>query len=146
MKNQDYKISIAVEATPQDAFNSINDIAKWWSDEWKGSSRNLHDEFSVHFEGFHDSTQRLVEVIPNKKVVWLVTDSALTFIKDQQEWTNTKISFELVARNGKTEINFTHFGLVPEVECYKDCTKGWDYYIKGSLYKFITEGKGTPGL
>src|SRR6187401_233115 len=95
MKTQDYQISITVDTTPQEVFKNINDVPKWWTDDFKGSSHKLHDEFSVHFEGFHDSTQRLVEVVPNKKVVWLVTDSALTFIKDQQEWTNTKISFEL---------------------------------------------------
>jgi len=146
MKNKDYQINITVDAPLQKVFESINDVEKWWTDDFKGKSRKLHDEFTVHFEGFHLSTQKLVEVIPNKKVVWLVTDSTLLFLKDQQEWNDTKISFELVSQNDKTKISFTHFGLTPEVECYKSCTKGWDYYIKGSLFKLLTEGKGTPGL
>ena len=48
--------------------------------------------------------------------------------------------------DGKTQVLFTHVGLVPQVECYDGCTKGWDQYIKGSLFKLLTKGKGEPGL
>ena len=147
MKKENYSISITVDATAKEAFKSINSVAKWWTDDLQGSSRKLNDEFTVRFADIHVSKQKLVEVIPAKKVVWLVTDSKLNFIKDKQEWTNTKISFEIAEKkDGKTQINFTHIGLVPEIECYNSCVKGWDYYIKGSLFKLLTEGKGTPGL
>lgn len=92
------------------------------------------------------SKQKLAEVIPDKKVVWLVTDSKLSFITDKDEWTNTKIVFAIAEKDGKTEMDFTHVGLVPQAECYSSCTKGWDYYIKGSLFKLLTEGKGTPEM
>jgi len=111
----------------------------------KGSSQKLDDEFTVRFGDVHQSKQKLVEVIPDKKVGWLVTDSKLNFIENKNEWTNTKIVFEVAENGGKTQINFTHIGLVPEVECYTSCTKGWDYYIKGSLFKLLTDVKGTPG-
>jgi hypothetical protein len=137
---------MTVNAAAQEVFKSINSVSKWWTDDLEGSSQKLNDEFTVHFGEVHVSTQKVVELIPGKKVVWLVTDSKLNFIKNQQEWNNTTISFELSDHGNKTQINFTHLGLVPAIECYKDCTKGWDYYIKGSLLKLLTEGKGTPGL
>ena len=146
MKKQDYTASITVNATPQEAFKSINSVSKWWTENLEGSSQKLNDEFTVRFGDVHVSKQKLVEVIPDKKVVWLVTDSKLNFIEDKHEWTSTKISFELSSHDGKTQIHFTHIGLVPEVECYIDCVQGWDQYIKGSLFKLLTEGKGTPGL
>jgi hypothetical protein len=146
MKNQDYHTSITVSATPQEVFKNINHVTKWWTDDLEGSSQKLNDEFTVRFDDIHVSTQKLVELVPDKKVVWLVLDSNLNFIKDRQEWKNTKISFEITSQDKKTKINFTHFGLVPQVECYNSCTKGWDHYIKGSLYKLLTEGKGAPGL
>jgi len=146
MKKQDYTVSITVDASVQEVFKSINNVKKWWTDELEGDSQKQGDEFTVHFGDVHVSTQKLIELIPGKKVVWLVTDSNLNFIKDKQEWTNTTISFEIADHGNKTQVQFTHTGLVPEIECYNSCAKGWDYYIKGSLFKLLTEGKGTPGL
>jgi hypothetical protein len=77
-------------------------------------------------------------------VVWLVTDSNLNFVKDKHEWTNTKISFVIDEKGGKTHIHFTHIGLVPGIECYSGCSNAWGQYIKGSLFKLLMEGKGSP--
>jgi hypothetical protein len=145
VKEQNYHTTITVDVTVHEAFESINSVSQWWTADLEGSSQKFNDEFTVRFGDVHVSRQKLVEVIPDKKIVWLVTDSKLNFIKDKQEWNNTKISFELSAHDNKTQVLFTHTGLVPEIECYKSCTKGWDYYIKGSLFKLLTEGKGTPG-
>jgi hypothetical protein len=146
MKNQDYTAVITVNNSIQDTFKAINSVAKWWTDDLTGSSQKLNDEFSVQFGDIHRTSQKIIEFVPDRKVVWLVTASRLNFIKDKEEWKNTKISFELSGQGDKTQIHFTHIGLVPEVECFKSCSKGWDYYIKGSLFKLLTEGKGTPGL
>ena len=145
MKEGDYHTSIAVDATAHGAFKSINSVSKWWTGNLEGRSEKLNDEFTVRFGDVHFSKQKLVEVIPDKKVVWLVTDSKLNFVEDKQEWTNTKILFEIAEQDGKTQINFTHIGLVPQVECYNSCSNAWGQYIKGSLFKLLTEGKGTPG-
>jgi hypothetical protein len=146
MANKDYTINLTVDAPAKEVFKNINSVKKWWTEVLDGKSEKLNDEFTVRFGDVHVSTQKLVEFIPDQKVVWLVTKSRLNFIKDKQEWTNTKIGFEISEEGKQTNVKFTHYGLVPEVECYKDCTKGWDYYIKGSLFKLLTKGKGTPEL
>jgi hypothetical protein len=146
MKKQNYSVSIRVNVTPQEAFKNINSVTKWWTEHLEGSSQKLNDEFIVRFDDVHVSKQKLIEVVPNEKVVWLVTESSLSFVKDKQEWTNTKIVFDIVAKDGKTEITFTHVGLIPEVECYNGCTTAWGQYITGSLFKLLTKGKGTPEL
>ena len=145
MENQDYTVSLIVDANAEETFDGINRVSKWWNKNLEGSSENQDDEFTVRFGDVHYSRQKLVEVVPGKKIAWLVTDSHLNFIEDKQEWTNTKICFELSEQDNKTQIQFTHTGLVPRVECYEACAKGWDHYIKGSLFKYLTEGKGNPG-
>jgi hypothetical protein len=144
MKKHDYNISIIVNATPQEAFKSINSVTKWWTENLEGSSQKLNDEFTVRFGEVHVSKQKLIEVIPDKKVVWLVTDSNLNFIKDKHEWTNTKISFEITNHDNETQVHFTHAGLIPTVECFDACSNAWSEYIQQSLLRLINTGKGQP--
>jgi hypothetical protein len=142
MKNQSYSAAIEVAKTAEDVFNHINDVSKWWSKDYEGSSTTLNDEFIIHHPDRHYSKQKLVEVIPNKKVVWLVTDSKLNWIeKDKYEWTNTKMVFEITPKGDKSVLHFTHEGLVPKKECYAMCERGWNMVIKECLFNFITDGK-----
>jgi hypothetical protein len=145
MKTKDHTATFTVNASPEEVFKSINSVSQWWTEDIKGSSQKIDDEFTVRFFGdVHVSTQKLVEVVPNQKVVWLVTDSKLNFIEKKNEWTGTKISFEISRKDNKTQLHFTHIGLIPQVECYNDCVQGWKRYLDGSLIKLIVEGKGLP--
>ena len=146
MEKQDYNASITVDATAQEAFKCINNVTKWWTENLEGRSQELNDEFTVRFGDVHYSRQKLVVVIPDEKVVWLVTDSNLNWIKDKHEWTNTKISFEIAEKDDKIQVHFTHTGLVPEVECFDACSDAWSQYIQQSLLSLITTGKGQPSL
>ena len=87
---------------------------------------------------------KLIEVVPNKKVVWLVLDNHFNFTEDKSEWKGTKIVFEILEKGGKTEISFTNEGLVPEYECFSVCSNAWGSYINGSLRSLIATGKGHP--
>jgi hypothetical protein len=141
MKDQSYTATIEVANTPQDVFDRITDILKWWTKDFEGSSTKLNDEFIICHPGQHYSKQILTEVSPGKKVVWQVTDSDLSWLKDKAEWTGTRMIFELTPEGGKTQVRFTHEGLVPGKECYDRCMGGWDMVIKGQLFNFITAGK-----
>ncbi|HEY5822779.1 MAG TPA: SRPBCC domain-containing protein [Cyclobacteriaceae bacterium] len=148
MATRDFTITFFVDQPPKEAFDAINNVRSWWTEELKGSSQKLNDEFTVRFfDDIQVTTQKVVELVPEKKVVWLVTKSALNFLKDKNEWKGTKICFEIAEKDSnRTQIHFTHLGLVPESECYEDCFIGWNRYINGSLLKLITSGKGNPEL
>ena len=139
-----FQTSITVNVTPEEAFKNINKVTKWWTENVEGKSQHLNDEFTVQFGDMHYSKQKLIEVIPEKKIVWLVTESNLSWLNDKHEWNDTRISFEIKRKDNKTQILFTHIGLVPEVECYTDCSNAWSSYINDSLFNLLTIGKGEP--
>jgi hypothetical protein len=137
-----FTIAIEIARSPREVFNYLKEVSKWWSRDFEGSSRQLNDEFIIHHPGSHYSKQKLVDVIPDQKIVWLVTDSTLHWLRDRHEWTNTRMIFELTAQgNDRTVLRYTHEGLVPEKECYARCTEGWTMVIRERLFNFITEGQ-----
>ena len=144
MSTPDFTTSFLVDQTPEVAFEAIRNVRGWWTENAEGGTSDLNDEFSVQFWDVHFSKQRLIEVIPFNRIVWLVTESKLTFIENQAEWTGTKIVFEIAKKGNQTEVRFTQEGLVPDIECYNDCSNAWAGYINESLKSLITTGKGKP--
>jgi hypothetical protein len=142
MDKKDYAVTILVDQTPKEVFDAINNVRGWWQGEIEGSTDKLNDEFTYRMEEIHFSKQKIVELIPDKKIVWLVTESKLNFFKSKTEWTGTKISFEISEINNKTQVRFTHIGLVPEIECYGECSNAWGRLVQESLFSLITTGKG----
>lgn len=144
MNNQDYTTAFLVGQSPKEVFDAINNVRGWWTENVDGNTEKLNDEFSVQFWDVHYSKQKLVEVIPNSKVVWLVTDSKLNFIEDKSEWTGHKIIFDITKQGDQTQVRFTQQGLSPAGECFADCSNAWNGYINNSLKKLITTGAGEP--
>jgi hypothetical protein len=141
----DFTTSIVVDKTPTEVFNAINNPRKWWSEEIEGGTEKLNDVFNYHYEDVHICKIKITELVPDKKVVWHVLENYFKFTKDKSEWKGTKIIFEIsTTPDGKTKVQFTHQGLVPEYECYDICYKAWTTYIQNSLRNLITTGKGQP--
>jgi hypothetical protein len=144
MSNQSYNATITVEQSPKEAFDAIRNVRGWWSEEVTGGTSKVGDKFKYHYQDAHKCTMKLVELIPNKRVAWLVTDNYFSFIADKTEWKGTKVVFDIAKKGAKTEVHFTHEGLVPAYECYNVCSDAWGSYIRGSLKSLIANGKGSP--
>jgi uncharacterized protein YndB with AHSA1/START domain len=144
MDDKSFKAVILVDQSPAEAFKAILNFRGWWSEEIDGNTDKLNEEFFYHYKELHLCKLRLVELVPNKKIVYLVIENEFDFVEDKSEWINTRLIFEITEEEGKTKVTFTHEGLVPEYECYKVCNDAWSGYIKNSLFKLITTGKGEP--
>jgi hypothetical protein len=139
MKSRNYTTIITVDQSPDEAFAAINDVRSWWSGKpgVEGSTEKLGDEFTYRYEPHHVSRQKIVELIPGKKVVWRVVGGSINFVKDKTEWNRTTISFDIAKKGKQTEIRFTHAGLTPDIECFDGCSDAWSSYIKGALRDLI---------
>lgn len=144
MESQSFTTTLLVNQTPKEVFDAINNVRGWWSEEIEGNTENLNDEFTYRYKDVHHCTMKLIEVVPNKKVVWLVLDNFFSFTKDKSEWKGTKVVFDISEHENKTKVTFTHLGLVPEYECYNACVHGWSQYIEQSLPALLSTGKGKP--
>jgi uncharacterized protein YndB with AHSA1/START domain len=142
MTTTDFTTTITFDQSMAKVFDAINNVRSWWHGEVEGSTNKLGDEFSYHMKHFHFSQQKVVELIPNQKIVWLVTDSNLSFTQKKNEWTGTKIIFEIWEADNKTQLRFTHEGLNNSFECFDNCSNGWTMLIHESLPSLINTGKG----
>ncbi len=137
-----FTTTLLVDQAPAEVFAAVNNVSGWWQGEIEGCSTKVDDEFSYRMKDIHFSKQRVIELVPGKKILWLVTDSKLNFLKDKSEWTGTKIFFEITEIKNKTQLRFTHLGLTPGIECFGACSNGWSKLIQESLLSLVTTGKG----
>jgi hypothetical protein len=143
MNQQDYHYSITANITAKEAFENISHVPEWWATNFEGNSEKLNNIFTVCF-GETFVTFKIIEVVPEKRIVWQVIDCYLHWLKDKKEWKDSKISWDISTKNNLTQIAMTHIGLVPEIACYNECKKGWDFFVGESLLKLLTEHKGLP--
>ena len=144
MEDHNYTTSFTVDSSPASVFSAITNFRGWWSDQIERSTDKLNEIFLYHYKDVHLCKIKLIEIIPNEKLVYQVVDNHFNFTKDKSEWINTKLIFDITGDGQKTKVQFTHEGLVPDYECYDVCNDAWTSYIQGSLKSLITTGKGKP--
>ncbi len=135
-----FRTTFTVEQSAQQVYDVICDVRSWWSGQIEGSTDTLGEEFGYTVPGIHFSRQRITELQPGRRVAWLVVDSRLDFLQDKQEWTGTTITFDLLGSDSGTEVTFTHHGLLPEIECYGDCSGAWSSWVLPDLRRRIGTG------
>lgn len=140
MSNVSYTTTIDVSQTPDQVFDAVVDARSWWFGDIEGRTDTLGDEFTYSVPGIHWNAMRITELVRGKRVAWLVTDSRLDFATVKDEWTGTTITFDIDEVDGQTRLRFTHEGLVPDYECFTQCSDAWGSYVHGSLMTLITTG------
>lgn len=143
MDMNDFNASISAKISAEEAIKKISHVSDWWGITFSGNAEKQNDKFTVKMGGDSFFDFSVAELIPGKKVVWVVNDCNMPWYSDKTEWKNTKLIFDLHENKGETTLRFTHEGLTPDVECWKDCEPGWTHWIKTSLFSYLTTGKGV---
>ena len=135
--DKSFTTTIVVDQSPEVVFRAISNVRGWWEGDVEGKTERVGDEFTYRYKDIHYSKQRVTESVPGKKVTWLVVDSRLTFVAEQSEWNGTTITFEISKKGAKTELHFTHVGLVPAFQCFGGCSGAWGSIISEDLRALI---------
>ncbi len=144
MSEKNLELAFTVEQAPEAVFAAINNVRGWWSGDIDGTTDAEGAVFTYRYKDMHRSRQRITAFVPGRRIVWHVEDAELNFVRDRHEWNGTDIVFEIGSKGGKTEVRFTHVGLVPSFECFGGCSGAWGFYIQESLRGLIETGEGQP--
>jgi Activator of Hsp90 ATPase homolog 1-like protein len=116
---QSYSTTFLVDQSPKEAFDAVNNVRGWWSGDIDGNTDKLGEEFTYRYKDIHYSRQKVIEVVPDEKVVWDVLDAHLSFAQDKTDWNGTKVIFEIARKGEKTEVRFTHQAWFPNSNASK---------------------------
>ena len=133
--NRDFTFQFLTAKNAEEIYPMLLDVKSWWKgfygENIQGESNEVGDEFTFFAgDGVHISKQKLIEKLPNERLAWQVIESNLSFLNDKKEWDDTIISFSLEEMENGTKVKFTHQGLMPEIECYENCSVAWTNYLR----------------
>lgn len=134
MKNENFQYRFTTSQQPKEVFTHLLDPNNWWvglfGETLEGKSNDIDDEFTFSAGGgAHYTKQKLVTLVVDQQITWLVTESHLSFLHDTKEWAGTKFGFTIESDHHTTTITFTHDGLHGAIECYDQCSNAWTQYM-----------------
>ena len=142
-----YTREIVVSSTPAEAYKALTTgFNKWWTTDCNPVT-NAGEKITFKF-GPSYWVMRANNLVPNELVEYEcieahhVHDGLPSSILD--EWKKSILKWAIQKQEEKTNIIFTHEGLVPSLECYEVCEQGWDYFFVNSLKQYLDSGEGTP--
>lgn len=139
-----FTTTLSVDQSPEEVFAAVTNVRGWWSQNIVGPTDQLGGEFTYRHEEVHRCTIRVTGMTSPSAVVWHVVDNHFDFTDEATEWKDTEIRFDITRNGSKTELRFTHLGLVSAYECFDVCSNAWDFYLQTSLRGLIRTGKGLP--
>lgn len=143
MSPRGYATALVLCATPDRVLTAVTNPRAWWGEAVEGRADVVGEEFTFDVRGVHWSRLRVIEAGPTR-VVWGVVDARIEYVDDADEWTGTRIVFDLEQVPEGTRVSFTHDGLLPELACYDSCSVAWASLLHDSLRRLVVEGRGEP--
>lgn len=145
MKHYQHSLTIAASpAAVYAALTTIEGLRGWWTQDCEGATDvggTIHFRFGACYKDM-----RIERLEPGREVRWQCTRAhiAADTVTRADEWVGTQPVFRISNEGqGRTRLDFEHIGLVPSLQCYDLCYKGWQHFL-GSLQQYLEAGAGTP--
>ena len=141
MENKNFTSSISAEISAEEAIKKISNVPGWWGITFSGNADKQNDQFIVKMGGDSFFNFTVSELIPGKRVVWLITDCNMPWYADKKEWANTKLIFDLTEKNGVTDLIFTHEGLHRKLSAGRIVNRAGPIGSKQAYFLILRLGK-----
>ena len=134
-----------MQASPHAVYEAVTTgagVRDWWSSHTTDATNG---EITVRFGGEDFHTLRLLNLTPDKHVVWewIAQYFPVPGTSQTDEWVGTRVLFDIHANpDGSSTLHFMHAGLTPHVACYNLCEPGWNNAL-GNLQRFLEHGVRT---
>ncbi len=148
--SKDYQCKLSLPVSAEKLYKAVANeegIRNWWTIFANvGNEVGSIAEFRFPKAGFFVKAE-IQSLLQNHIVEWKVIDSLHpeeSGFRNLRDWVGTMIRFEIEHVSEKESVlNFTHFGLTEELECYQVCENGWSSYLT-SLRQLLVSGHGKP--
>ncbi len=139
-QQQDFQTTLNLTASPETVYEALattSGVSRWWAPATGSASTGggLDFRFGEHLVRF-----RVTEADRPTRVRWYTVDCDV-----MPDWIGTTIAFDLSStETGGTTVRFRHVGLVPQLDCYEQCSTDWGHFLHSSLVSYIETGAGHP--
>tara|TARA_B100001093_G_C26701262_1_gene959206 strand:+ start:428 stop:856 length:429 start_codon:yes stop_codon:yes gene_type:complete len=136
-----YSAALKTSVPATQVYKAITEeMSDWWA-SMDGQFLNLGDQAKTDFGG-QSYWSFEASVLDEPERIELICHDANHIhegLSDgiREEWLGTKLIFQITVLDGETRIDFTHEGLVQELECFQVCKAGWDHYFLRSLKDYL---------
>jgi len=98
MQTNDFNTSITARISARDAQKKISEVPAWWGISFSGNAEKQNDKFVVKMGGDSFFDFIVTDLIPDKKVVWLVTDCYMPWYTDKKRMGQYKNDLRVVGK------------------------------------------------
>lgn len=134
---KDFSTTFTVPASRTAVFKAITTPKDWWDDHIEGTAAKAGGEF--HFDTDDQYAEfRVEEAEEGDRLVWHTESTGKE--KEDRDWDDTSLIFELSdseEEKGETQVTFTHRGMHPHEEGYKEAVEAWRERIQDRLEPLI---------
>lgn len=116
-----------------EAISTISGLSNWWTVQTEGDA-SVGGKIQFDFGDFKGPLMKVVEAVPNEKVVW-------ECVKSDHGWLGNRFTFLLDENEGKTRLRFSHEGWEEDGDFYAICSFSWGRYLE-SLRQYCQTGTG----
>ena len=135
----DIKHQVGMKAPAEKVYKAITEEAglKGWFSEHSTAEAKVDGKVNVSF--FNNAMVfgfKVVELKEDNQVVWMVEGGP-------PDWTDTKITWSLMEKDGQTMLEFVHSGFDSTEGGFGMFNYNWGWYIT-SMKFYLEKGEGMP--